>query len=74
MTSGNRRALDVRIGLASERGRREANEDFAAGCMADPNGRPQRGAVAALSDGVGGHKGGRDAAETAVRGFLDAYL
>ena len=29
--------------------------------------------VAAVADGVGGHKGGRDAAETCVRGFIDGY-
>jgi serine/threonine protein phosphatase PrpC len=29
--------------------------------------------VAAIADGVGGHKGGRVAAETAVRTFLDGY-
>lgn len=26
-----------------------------------------------MADGVGGHKGGREAAETAVRGFIEAY-
>jgi serine/threonine protein phosphatase PrpC len=26
-----------------------------------------------VADGVGGHKGGREAAETAVRGFIEAY-
>jgi serine/threonine protein phosphatase PrpC len=29
--------------------------------------------VAALADGIGGHRGGREAAETAVRGFLDGF-
>jgi serine/threonine protein phosphatase PrpC len=29
--------------------------------------------VAAVADGVGGHKGGREAAETSVRGFIEAY-
>jgi serine/threonine protein phosphatase PrpC len=29
--------------------------------------------VTAVADGVGGHKGGREAAETAVRGFIEAY-
>ncbi|BDV38480.1 bifunctional protein-serine/threonine kinase/phosphatase [Methylocystis bryophila] len=29
--------------------------------------------MAAVADGVGGHKGGREAAETCVRGFIDAY-
>ena len=29
--------------------------------------------MAAVADGVGGHKGGREAAETCVRGFIEAY-
>lgn len=32
------------------------------------------GIVAVVADGVGGHKGGREAAETAVRGFIDGYF
>ena len=32
-----------------------------------------QGVVAAIADGVGGHKGGREAAETCVRGFIEAY-
>ena len=73
MTTANRRALDVRIGLASEQGGRESNEDFAAGCTSDPRGHSPRGAAAVVTDGVGGHLGGRDAAELTVRGFLEAY-
>ncbi len=30
--------------------------------------------VAVVADGVGGHEGGREAAELAVRGFLDGYF
>ena len=35
--------------------------------------KPRRDIVAAIADGIGGHKGGRVAAETAVRGFLDGF-
>jgi serine/threonine protein phosphatase PrpC len=65
--------LEVGVGLASETGRRPRNEDFVA---AD---RPagSRGAgefAAAIADGVGGGPGGRLAAETTVRAFLDGYF
>ncbi|WP_372716239.1 bifunctional protein-serine/threonine kinase/phosphatase [Immundisolibacter sp.] len=65
--------LEVGVGLVSQTGRRPQNEDFVA---AD---RPvgSRGGyefAAAIADGVGGGPGGRLAAETAVRGFLDGYF
>lgn len=67
-----RTALRVLTGLASETGRRARNEDFAAAVL-EPPGR-MTGVAAAIADGVGGAKGGRVAAELAVRGFLDGYL
>lgn len=61
----------VRSGFCSERGGRAANEDFAA--VADK--RSSRfEVVAAIADGVGGAKGGRVAAELAVRAFIDGCL
>ncbi len=62
----------VSIGFASETGpRRTRNEDFA-GALAGPSGAGERrDVVAAIADGMGGAKGGRVAAETATRGFLD---
>jgi serine/threonine protein kinase/serine/threonine protein phosphatase PrpC len=61
----------VRSGFCSERGGRTVNEDFAA--VADK--RSSRfGVVAAIADGVGGTKGGRIAAELAVRAFIDGCL
>ncbi len=65
--SADRRALRVRLGFASEQGPRESNQDYVAAWTGGD-------VVALVADGVGGHKGGREAAETAVRGFLDAYL
>jgi serine/threonine protein phosphatase PrpC len=47
----------------------DSNRDFAA-WRPPEKGRP--GLLAAVADGVGGAKGGRVAAETAVRLFLDA--
>lgn len=63
--------LIVEAGIATDRGRRMANEDFA-GCVGT-TGDGSRGVAAAIADGVGGAKGGRVAAELAVRGFLDAF-
>src|SRR4051794_6463710 len=62
-------ALSVQIGIATDRGMRAENEDFAA-CLPPAPGRP--GFTAAVADGVGGSKGGRVAAETVMRLFLDA--
>ncbi len=65
--SGNQ--LEVRFGQASERGRRETNDDFAAVREAEGESRTL---TAAIADGVSG-AGGRLAAETVVRGFLDGF-
>jgi serine/threonine protein phosphatase PrpC len=64
--------LDLRCGFASEQGGRPDNQDFAAADLGTPEQRARLGAIAAVADGVGGAKGGRVAAEIAVRGFLQA--
>jgi serine/threonine protein phosphatase PrpC len=61
------------VGFASETGRRERNEDFAGVVFGLELPEPRRDIVAAIADGIGGAKGGRVAAETAVRGFLDGF-
>lgn len=61
--------LEVRSGQASERGRRETNDDYAS---VRENDGGARTVVAAIADGVSG-AGGRFAAETVVRGFLDGF-
>jgi len=68
MTKGSE-TLSVQVGIVSDPGTRDRNEDFAA-CLVPEPGRPR--VLAAIADGVGGAKGGRVAAETAVRMFLDA--
>jgi len=61
------------VGFASETGPREQNEDFAGAVFGFELPEPRRDIVAAIADGIGGAKGGRVAAETAVRGFLDGF-
>src|SRR5271165_6746388 len=60
-------------GFASEIGPRERNEDFAGAVFGHELPKPRQEVVAAIADGIGGAKGGRIAAETAVRGFLDGF-
>ena len=66
--------LQVRAGFCTERGERERNEDYAGVMIEGPRRRARFGVVAAIADGVGGAKGGRVAAELAVRGFIDGEL
>ena len=61
------------VGFSSKTGQREANEDFAGALMGAELPEPRQEVVAAIADGIGGAKGGRIAAETAVRGFLDGF-
>ena len=61
------------IGFFSETGPRERNEDFAGAVFGSELPVPRQDVVAAIADGIGGAKGGRVAAETAVRGFLDGF-
>ena len=72
MTEGNA-GVRASVGFASEKGPRRQNEDFAAAVVGADLLEPRREVVAAIADGVGGAKGGRVAAETAVRGFLDGF-
>ena len=64
-------AVVVQSGFSSECGERLHNEDYV-GIADNEDGR--LGVVAVIADGVGGAKGGRVAAEIAVRGFIEGYL
>ncbi len=65
--------LQIRSGFASEAGKRDTNEDYLAVFDATTQPHLVQGSVAAIADGMGGALGGRQAAETTVRGFIDAY-
>lgn len=60
-------------GFASETGPRERNEDFAGAVFGWELPDRRGDVIAAIADGIGGARGGRVAAETAVRGFLDGF-
>jgi serine/threonine protein phosphatase PrpC len=61
------------VGFCSKKGPRKANEDFAGALLGAELPQPRQEVIAAIADGIGGAKGGRVAAETAVRGFLDGF-
>jgi serine/threonine protein phosphatase PrpC len=63
----------VSIGYTSETGLRPRNEDFCGAVIGEKPPGQRRDVAAAVADGIGGAKGGRVAAETAVRGFLDGF-
>src|SRR5215467_10327045 len=65
--------LKASVGFWSETGPRKQNEDFVGAVIASELPEPRRDVIAAIADGMGGAKGGRVAAEIAVRGFLDGF-
>ena len=62
------------VGFVSETGPRKSNEDFAGAVFGAELPEPRRDVVAAIADGIGGAKGGRVAAEIAVRGFFSTGM
>ncbi len=66
--------LRFEIGFATECGRRPDNQDYAAARVGRPRLDARRDAVAAVADGVGGARGGREAAELTVRCFFDGFF
>jgi serine/threonine protein phosphatase PrpC len=66
--------LKIDVGYASLTGPRERNEDYCG--IATPEGQEleNKGIIAAVADGIGGHKGGREASEYTVRGLLSDYF
>ena len=74
MESTRKPVLSLAVGHASLTGPRERNEDYCG--IATPEGQEleNKGVIAAVADGIGGHKGGREAAEYTVRGLLADYF
>lgn len=68
-----RASLQVQIGVASDQGKRARNDDFVAALSPPQGGWVRPVFIAAVADGVGGAKGGREAAELAVRSFFDGF-
>jgi serine/threonine protein phosphatase PrpC len=69
-----RAALMVRSGFATERGGRPENQDYVAARLGANVEDAGQDVVAAVADGIGGHKGGREAAELTIREFIDGYF
>lgn len=66
-------SFEIDMGYASERGPREANEDFAAAVQPAPH-EESRGFVAAVADGVSTGGEGRMAAQTSVMSLVQDYF
>ncbi len=66
-------SLSVRLGHASLTGPRARNEDFVGAVTPEGAELDNKGLLAALADGVGGHADGREAAEFTVRSLLCDY-
>ncbi len=71
---GRTRKAQFAVGLASRAGRRELNQDVVAWHEGDDIRKATHGAVALLSDGMGGQKAGGLAAKLACETFIDAYF
>jgi protein phosphatase len=65
--------LTVDLGHSSLTGPRPRNEDYCAAATPEGAELDNKGLIAAVADGVGGHANGREAAEYCVRSLLADY-
>lgn len=66
-------SFELDCGCASEKGRKALNEDFAALLLGQGRDR-ERGAIAAIADGVSAGGNGREAAQTTVNTLVNDYF
>lgn len=69
----NEPVLNIQAGYSSLQGRREDNQDFVSFTQPNSLDLGLHGIVAIVADGMGGAKGGRVAAETSVRLFIEGF-
>lgn len=65
--------LDITLGYSSLTGPRPRNEDYYGFTTPEGSELENKGLLAAVADGVGGHAKGREASEFTVRGLLSDY-
>ncbi|HTJ96010.1 MAG TPA: bifunctional protein-serine/threonine kinase/phosphatase [Rhodocyclaceae bacterium] len=65
--------LDISLGYSSLTGPRPRNEDYYGFVVPEGADLENKGMLAAVADGVGGHANGREASEFTVRGLLSDY-
>jgi serine/threonine protein phosphatase PrpC len=70
---GSVAGVGASVGFYSDIGSRKQNDDFAGAVLGTELPTPRQDVVAAIADGIGSTKGGRVAAETTVRGFLEGF-
>lgn len=65
--------LTVSIGQASDRGRKEINQDFHGACIPTEPQLSAKGIAIALADGISSSSVSQQASETAIKSFLQDY-
>lgn len=65
--------LDIALGQASDRGRKDINQDFHGACLPVEPPLSAKGTVVALADGISSSAVSHIASQTAVAGFLEDY-
>jgi serine/threonine protein phosphatase PrpC len=67
------RQLQVSLGQYSDKGRKEINQDFHGACVPEEPQLSAKGVALALADGISSSAVSQEAAQSAVRSFLEDY-